>query len=286
RLPESHNLSPVGIIGLLSIVWIRILEIRVRVAKMPAATSNHKLLDAPHRVFASEETGRALLSILDGIYTAYARFLRYKNPNCIVMWHFLNLNLFANLEVFELAAGRKGADGAHEALQNIAAWSQTWYARRACLHAAGVYTAMSRRRISDGTMFHSEVSIFAAALVLGLYVFMMPPNQQDADVEPYEFLNDVDWPTLGGNGTMATSTPGSIMDEGQENAARRFLREGGVISFSGVICEGGYNAAKMILLEFASLIEEVGKWNAKGLCHILRIMSDSLLDVEDQPECS
>ncbi|KAJ4209813.1 hypothetical protein NW767_000091 [Fusarium falciforme] len=203
------------------------------------------------------------------------------------MWHFLNINLFANLEVFELAAGRKGADGAHEALQNIAAWSQTWYARRACLHAAGIYTAMSRRRISDGTMFHSEVSIFAAALVLGLYVFMMPPNQQDsrfADVEPYEFLNEVDWPLLGGNGMATTSTPGSTVDDGQENAARRFLREGGVISFSGVICEGGYNAAKMILLEFSSLIEEVGKWNAKGLCHILRIMSDSLLDVEDQPE--
>ncbi|KAJ3466085.1 hypothetical protein MRS44_006743 [Fusarium solani] len=287
RLPESQNLSPVGIIGLLSIIWIRILEVRIRVAKVPSATGGYRLSDASNRVFASDEAGRALSGLLNEIYVSYSRFLRYKNPNCIVMWHFLNINLFANLEVFELAAGRKGADGAHEALQNIAAWSQTWYARRACLHAAGIYTAMSRRRISDGTMFHSEVSIFAAALVLGLYVFMMPPNQQDsrfADVEPYEFLNEVDWPLLGGNGMATTSTPGSTVDDGQENAARRFLREGGVISFSGVICEGGYNAAKMILLEFSSLIEEVGKWNAKGLCHILRIMSDSLLDVEDQPE--
>ncbi|UPK96508.1 hypothetical protein LCI18_007443 [Fusarium solani-melongenae] len=287
RLPESQNLSPVGIIGLLSIIWIRILEVRIRVAKVPSATGGYRLSDASNRVFASDEAGRALSGLLNEIYGSYSRFLRYKNPNCIVMWHFLNINLFANLEVFELAAGRKGADGAHEALQNIAAWSQTWHARQACLHAAGIYTAMSRRRISDGTMFHSEVSIFAAALVLGLYVFMMPPNQQDsrfADVEPYEFLNEVDWPLLGGNGMAATSTPGSTIDDGQENAARRFLREGGVISFSGVICEGGYNAAKMILLEFSSLIEEVGKWNAKGLCHILRIMSDSLLDVEDQPE--
>ncbi|KAJ4326963.1 hypothetical protein N0V84_002576 [Fusarium piperis] len=287
HLPESQNLSPVGIIGLLSIIWIRILEVRIRVAKVPSATGGYRLSDASNRVFASDETGRGLSGLLNEIYGAYSRFLRYKNPNCIVMWHFLNINLFANLEVFELAAGRKGADGAHEALQNIAAWSQTWYARRACLHAAGVYTAMSRRRISDGTMFHSEISIFAAALVLGLYVFMMPPNQQDsqlADVEPYEFLNEVDWPLLWGNGMEATSTPQSTADDGQENAARRFLREGGVISFSGVICEGGYNAAKMILLEFASLIEEVGKWNAGGLCHILRIMSDSLLDVEDQPE--
>ncbi|RMJ09215.1 hypothetical protein CDV36_011153 [Fusarium kuroshium] len=286
RLPDSQNLSPVGIIGLLSIIWIRILEVRIRVAKVPSANGGYRLSDASNRVFASEDTGRALSGLLNEIYAAYSRFLRYKNPNCIVMWHFLNINLFANLEVFEFAAGRKGADGAHEALQNIAAWSQTWYARRACLHAAGIYTAMSRRRISDGTMFHSEVSIFAAALVLGLYVFMMPPNQDSrlADVEPYEFLNEVDWPLLNGNGTAAMSTPGSTIDDGQENAARRFLREGGVISFSGVICEGGYNAAKMILLEFSSLIEEVGKWNAKGLCHILRIMSDSLLDVEDQPD--
>lgn len=290
RLSESQNVSPTGIIGLLSIIWIRILEVHHHAAKV-----DHRISNAPQIVFALEESGNVLSRMLDDIYRAYARFLGLKNPNCITMWHFLNLNLFSNLQVFELAAGRNGADSAHEALKNIAAWSHTWYARRACLHAAGIYTAMNRRRINDGTMFHSEVSIFAAALVLGLYVFMMGSSHDDdlshqlgagTDVEPYEFLNEVDWPGLGGDGSASSSfSPSIAADDGQENAARRWVREGGVVSFSGVICEGGYNAAKMILLEFASLLEEVGKWDAKPLCRILRIMSDSLLDIEDQPDC-
>lgn len=191
------------------------------------------------------------------------------------------------MTIFELAAGRNGADGAHAALANIAAWSQTWHARRACLHAAGIYSAMSRRRINDGTMFHSETSLFNAALVLGLYVFMMQPSEKEeqvlnTDLEPYELLSDVDWANLKEPDALSFS-PTEALQDGQISAAQTFVKEGGVISFSGTICEGGYNAAKMILFEFASLLEEVGKWNSKGLCHILRIMSDSLLDMEERP---
>ncbi|RSL55956.1 hypothetical protein CEP53_006940 [Fusarium sp. AF-6] len=280
-LAESPNFSSEGIIGLLSIIWIRILEAR-----------RHALGDTPCRVLASEETGRVMSRTLGEVYVAHERFLRFKNPNCITMWHFLNLHLFANLDVFELAAGKKGPDSAHEALQAIALWSQTWYSRRACLHAAGIFAAMARRGLNDGTALHSEASIFAAALVLGLYVFMMPTNRDDSsvprqDAEPYEFLSEVDWAALGGDwGASPLFTPSSVVSDGQESPASRFIWAGGVVSFSGVILEGGYNAAKRILLEFASLLEDVGKWKAKGFCHVLKILSDSLLDIEDQTDVS
>ncbi|RSL43061.1 hypothetical protein CEP54_015245 [Fusarium duplospermum] len=288
---ESPSFSSEGIIGLLSIIWIRILEARRHVVKAPS-TGDNPLGNAPCRVFASDEAGRVMSRTLGEVYVAHERFLKFKNPNCITMWHFLNLHLFANLDLFELAAGKGGADSAHEALQAIALWSQTWYSRRACLHAAGIFAAMARRGLNDGTALHSEASIFAAALVLGLYVFMMPMNRDDSsgprqDVEPYEFLSEVDWATLGGDwGASPLFTPSSVVSDDQESAASRFVWTGGVVSFSGVILEGGYNAAKRILLEFASLLEDVGKWKAKGFCHVLKILSDSLLDMEDQTDGS
>uniref|UniRef100_A0A8H7KAC5 C2H2-type domain-containing protein n=1 Tax=Bionectria ochroleuca TaxID=29856 RepID=A0A8H7KAC5_BIOOC len=256
NLPASQDIATEGIFSLLSIIWIRMQHETSEVLTISQA-------EAPN---ANPEACS-------------------KNPNSVAMWHLLNLQLFAKMDMLELAAGRKGADGAHEALRAIAAWSQTWQARRACLHAGAIYTAMSRRRQKDGTMFHSEASIFSAALVLGLYVFMMGPSCDGSKgcgvgtpAEPYEFLNHVDWSKLG---NAAGEDPVALSEDmASESAASRFVRLGGAVSFSGVICDGGYNASKMILLEFASLLEEVGKWKYKGSVHILRIMSDSLIEFD------
>ncbi|KAF5626820.1 uncharacterized protein FTJAE_9492 [Fusarium tjaetaba] len=256
-LTPLQETSPIGMTGLLSVIWARILQHQHQ--SRGARDINGDQPTAS--VDASTETGNNILRVLGDIYTNYSRFLRYRNPNCIAQWHFLNLNVLANLEIFEMASGRNGAESAYAALQEIANWSQTQYARRACLHAAGIYVAMSRRRANDGVMLHSDMSLFTAALVLGLYVFMMQPNEghTDADTESFELLNDIDWTNL--------CDPMSIVEHAGDNTA---------------MCEAGYNAAKMILLEFASLLEEVGKWNAKELCHILRIMSDSLIEVDDR----
>ncbi|KAF5017776.1 hypothetical protein F66182_10261 [Fusarium sp. NRRL 66182] len=225
-----------------------------------------------------------MLRVLGGVYTKYSRYFRHQNPNCIALWHFLNLNLLTDMEQYEIAAGRDGADKAYAALQEVADWSQTWYARRACLHAAGIYLAMSRRRANDGVMLHSDAVLFKAALVLGLHVFMMQPNEPHTapDAEPYELLNEVDWTTLDDPLAADAASPRATTNGRSDNAASYFVQNGGVVSFSGTVCEGGYNSAKMILLEFASLLEEVGKWNAKELCRILRIMSDTLLEVDDR----
>jgi hypothetical protein len=303
RLVTAQHHSPVGMVGQLSIAWIKILELHSKFPPKhtPYDRSEHDLV--PWTLYCADDSGKMLGDMLGEIYVKNSRYLKHKNPNCVTLWHFLHLHLLANVGIFELAAGRNGAESARPALQDIATWTQTYHARRACLHAAGVYTAMSRRRINDGTMFHSEPALFVAALVLGLYVFMMHPTadsddhgayldsdqREDGggrggtglDTEPYEILDDVDWLTLGqeGLGVPPASTHTNVMQP--ENAAQRFLKHGGTISFSGTICEGGYNAAKMVLLDFANLLEEVGKWNAKGFCHIMRIMSDSLLDMDE-----
>ncbi|ETS82690.1 hypothetical protein PFICI_04566 [Pestalotiopsis fici W106-1] len=307
QLPGMDDPSPISVVGLLSTVWIRINEICL---SMPvyAQPQNHSSV-MPQRIVAYEEQGKQLGYILYEIHTKYTSFLQLKNPNCLVLWHFLNLHLFCQVSIFELAAGHSGAESARTALQEIAAWCHKPEARRACLHAAGIYTAMSRLRIKDGTMFHSEASLFTAALVLGLYVFMMQPetdSQHGSDcatpetnssqrVEPYEFLNDVDWSTLRGgrlglgepllpssSSPAVVEFPVPVGGDEPSRAARQFIRNGGPVSFSGFICAGGYQSAKMVLHEFASLLEGIGKWKAKRYCYILKIMSDTLLDIDDR----
>jgi hypothetical protein len=304
RLSATQDHSPVSMIGMLSIPWIRILELRSRMLPNCTALEQSEQNLVPWNLYALDDSGKMLVNMLNEIYFQNSRYLKYKNPNCITLWHFLHLQLLANINVFELAAGRDGAESARPALHDIAAWSQTYHARRACLHAAGIYNAMSRRRINDGTMFHSEPALFVAALVLGLYVFMVQPtsgphNRQAAylgaghngesgrgdcsDTEPYELLDDVDWLSLGMDGIEVAPVSSDYVEVNaqSESSARRFLKHGGVISFSGSICEGGYHAAQIVLLEFANLLEEVGKWNSTEFCHILRIMSDSLIDMDE-----
>ncbi|KAH8658347.1 hypothetical protein BX600DRAFT_552491 [Xylariales sp. PMI_506] len=303
-LPITKDLSPVSVVGALCIIWIRVLEIHARTISLQAIHGGGiQPCLVPWNTYAADESGKMLPHMLTEYYTRNSSFFKHKNPNCVVLWHFLNLNLLANLQTFELAAGRNGAEPARAALQEIAAWSHTRYARRACLHAAGIYNAMTRRRISDGTMFHSEVALFMASLVLGLYIFMMQPAAEPSgeptppdhpgtasavEKEPYELLSDVEWLDLGADwweepSTLSGSSPQTVAGSGisANIAALRFVRDGAVISFSGSACEGGYSAAKMVLLEFTNLLEEVGKWKAKSLCHIMRIMSDSLLDMDE-----
>ncbi|KAF4447930.1 hypothetical protein F53441_8589 [Fusarium austroafricanum] len=289
NLTPPQDTSPIGMTGLLSAIWIRILHHqRERASRSRLSIESNNDVKGMDQlsgcILATNESGNSMLRILGDIYIRYSRFLRYRNPNCIALWHFLNLTLLADIEIFELASGRDGAESAYTALHEISNWSQTWYARRACLHAAGIYIAMGRRRANDGIMLHSDMSLFRAALVLGLYVFMMQPNEphDNPEAEPFELLEEIDWTSLDDPAAMISPRPMDDINDRWNNSASCFVKHGGIISFSGTVCEGGYNAAKMILLEFASLLEEVGKWNAKELSYILRIMSDSLIDVDDR----
>ncbi|KAF0642362.1 hypothetical protein FPSE5266_20121 [Fusarium pseudograminearum] len=197
--------------------------------------------------------------------------------------------LLVNTDVFEIAAGRTNVEEAHSALKLIASWSKTKAARRACLHAAGIYKAMGRRRINDDMMLHSEASMFLAALVLGLYIFMVPQggdvddiNTRETTTEPLEILDNVDWTRLGlvGFGSNTSDEAGETQNEAVESAASCFISQGMPFSFMGTVCEGGYDGARMVLLEFAHLMGDLSKGNPDGLRQVLKAMTDSLIDLE------
>jgi hypothetical protein len=188
--------------------------------------------------------------------------------------------LSADIRIFELGAGRTGADGAIKALGAIAIWSQTPAARRACLHAAQIFGIMSHQWSSDSTMFHSHAALFAAALVLSLYVFTCPSHgvAEYANINKgFDLLNKIDWERVGDEG-MAGDNP-STGDP--DYAAVSFIRNSGPISMAGVICRRGcYQSCQRILLNFADLLQKITKWKWSEYPRILRNMSDILMDIE------
>ncbi|KAJ9604532.1 hypothetical protein H2200_010645 [Cladophialophora chaetospira] len=293
---ETANLLPpsdantLGFFGLFSTIWLRIAEARHRqrlVAPEPAD------LLVPAEVFAHDEHAASIAPFLVKVWRTYGESIGVINPNCEAFWHHLNISVAADIRIFEIASGREGAESASKALDDIAIWSQTSAARRACIHAAQTFSIMSKRRPIDGTSYEAEIALVHAALVLGLYVFVMPqddvenlqPPQGRSRAEPFELLDKVDWNLVGHEGftSRATNRPDIDMLLCPEICrATTFIRNGGPISFSGVLQRGGYASARRILLDYVYLLEEVGSAYKiiPEFCHVLRILSDALIDLD------
>ena len=99
----------------------------------------------------------------------------------------------ADFDLFETVAGAEGIISARLAIDRIAKWSESPSARHACLHVAQAYKGMSRRMVADGTSFLPEMTLFNAALVLGLYVYVSPAplqsgSQSSVRATPFDLL--------------------------------------------------------------------------------------------------
>ncbi|OQV08814.1 Zinc-finger double domain-containing protein [Cladophialophora immunda] len=288
-LPPASDASAIGFFGLFSTVWVRIVEARHRYSLL---ASEHSNLPIPADIFAHDEHAASIAPFLMKMWTSYGDTMCTINPNCEAFWHHLNINMTADLGVFEIASGREGAESAKNALDDIATWSQTAAARRACLHAAHTFSCMSKRRPIDGTSYEAEIALVHAALVLGLYVFVMPqPDETDNQEqqaqrppEAFELLDQVDWNLVGETGFTSYGTTSADIDMGIDPtmcAAKGFIQNGGPISFSGVVQNGGYASARRVLLDYVYLLEDVGtRYNVMEFCHILRILSDALIDFD------
>ena len=190
--------------------------------------------------------------------------------------------LGANMRYFELAAGRSGPEPAVNALEDISAWSQTPSARRSVLHAAHIYRLLFDRKVSDIVNPHSVVALFHAALVLGLYIFTLPPSPTcPINDSCIELLDLVDWISIGQLGFIDTpSSPTSLPYPTPTADVVKFIRHSGGFSITGIALEGGYLAARRTLLHCADLMEGMGRWKSRTFSQILHIMSDDLTDYE------
>lgn len=276
RLAGGLSSSPVAMHTLLSAIWSRFIDVRHRVL-LQEHTSQRVVL-YPAEVCHKDASGVHIVPLLRETYNHYETTLHQGNPNALVAWNHIFMSLTANLDLLELCAGREGSSSAKAALQSISTWSSTPSARRACLHAAQVYKNMARRTMTDNTMFQSEIALFNAALVLGLYLYVEPSTiRQQFPVRagaPFELVSEVDWREIGYEGLPGYTTVNTI----SSSAAARFVREGGPITFSGIPQPGGYSSARMVIVDYIDLLDEVGKWNTGEFCRILRMICDTSND--------
>lgn len=141
---------------------------------------------------------------------------------------------------------------------------------------------MINRKASDHTTFHTVLSLFSAALVLGLYTFMVPSSPEPSHgTTSIELLDDVDWQKVGTEGFTSFMEPrGSLALSTTDDPAVSFIRNGGTAYLRGIPFQGGYQSARRILLDYAGLLKDTGKWSVRKFSYVLHIMSDVLMDVE------
>jgi hypothetical protein len=266
--------------GILCTVRLRISE---SFHRLLSGTQRRAVEDSfiPWKTYEPDNQAKASQRFTTEIVQSYGPMLSNMNSNCMILWHNMCIMITTDLRLFELGAGCSGPEAAREALDDIAIWTQTAAARRACIHAAQTFMLTSNRRASDGEPFHATTGLFISALVLGLYVFMAPSDVlgKDSTGPVYDLVEEVDWNEVGGEG---------LTDEVQrgESAANNFIKHGGQICFDGVIHHPGFESARRILLDYARLLEDMSKWRAgvSQYSRVLRIMSDALVDVEASGE--
>ena len=261
--PKSLNLA----CNQLTLISLRVCEASDRLG----VKNDHQYLE-PWRLFAADDRSHGIVPLI-------VSFKSITDLNSIVLWHKLCMKLGANMQHFELAAGRAGAGPASIALEHISTWTQSPTARRSILHAAHIYKLLSDRKVSDVVHPHSIVALFHAALVLGLYVFTVGPSidTKPADSTICELLDPIDWIAIGELGLANSQQPYTECDMG--SAIARFIQSGGAISMTNTALEGGYAAARKTLLHCADLMEGMGRWKSRTFSQILHIMSDDLTEL-------
>ena len=237
----------------------------------------------PWHSFSEDLRARALVPVTIRLASIVTARPSITDSNAMVLWHNLCMTLNCNVQIFELAAGRGGAGPASKALADITEWTQTSSARRTCVHAAQIFKLLHNRKVSDPIGINALTALFYAALVLGLYLFVVPPKPEDAvnNAYTYDVLDDVDWTLVGDAGMTIDSSPESSPGAGFEKTtssvpAVAFIERGGPMSIGGVVSAGGYMSARRTFLDFAHLMDEMGTWKPKMLSKILHIMSDVL----------
>lgn len=268
--------------SLLTLLLLRIYESNDRLAP---ATGPQKQLE-PWRIYAEDHRSREILPLLVNLSSSSIDALRTADLNSAVLWHASCMVLGANIRYFELAAGRAGPEPAVNALEDISAWAQTPSARRSVLHAAHIYKLLFDRKVSDIVNPHSVVALFHAALVLGLFIFTIPPTTCGINDPCIELLDLVDWISVGQLGLIDTTstTPQPSFTSEHASTIVQFIRHGGPVSITGIALEGGYLAARRTLLHCADLMEGMGRWKSRTFSQILHIMSDDLTDYDNADE--
>ncbi|RDL41435.1 uncharacterized protein BP5553_01414 [Venustampulla echinocandica] len=286
----ANRLDTFSMYSLLSSFQLRIYEAYHRLIPAASYTGMNEDFLAPCRVFNKDLRARDLIPLTCSLHFKQSPCQNGADLNCMALWHHLCLCLTSNTRLFELAAGCKGQPDAEKARVDIGVWARTPAARRACLHAAQVYAVVSNRRISDGVRVRLDTitSVFISALVLAFYLYSLPDiGGSDSTEQRLELLDPIDWGRVGTIGLDAVDAedpniplPTQQLRNGSDLAIH-FIRHGGPVSFSSHNVSGDYRSARRVLLDFACLMEGMGKWCSKSSAKVLHAMADTIMQNGD-----
>ncbi|KAJ5661982.1 uncharacterized protein N7477_009598 [Penicillium maclennaniae] len=267
--------------GLLCSVLLRVNADMCRLVSnsdiVPASQHRH----VPWRIFQIDQRASIAVPLLTSLIKFYDETLRRSNPNCIVIWHSVCILLTVDTNILARAAGREGPEQMSQARIDLSTWVDTTAARRACLHAAQTFRTLLHRKPADGTAFQSVRTLFMSALVLGMYILLGPdhPRPGRSDSSHFDLAStELDWQAIGNTGFYDPISRPLAKSVEQEDPGIKFIRDGGPIIIDGIVYERGSRHAQRIILEFASLLDEVGTHWMADYARLLYIIHDTMVE--------
>ncbi|CAI7605683.1 unnamed protein product [Penicillium discolor] len=265
--------------GILCSILLRVISDSHRSDLVPA--DQHRYV--PWNIYRLDKRARVAAPLLVHLIRAYDQALRNSNPNCIVIWHSACILLTVDINVLERATGRDGPRSMSECRSSLTTWVQTSAARRACLHAAQTFRALLHRKPVNGTAFQSVRALFISALVLSLYILTTSPHSATDDTsqcDPFDLSGaDFDWKVVGDEGISDSDKAIMALSEtsNSEHPAVNFIRFGGPIVFNGKTYRPGARYAQRMILEFASLLDEVSTHWMADYARLLYMVHDTMV---------
>ncbi|KAE8372202.1 hypothetical protein BDV26DRAFT_274578 [Aspergillus bertholletiae] len=276
-LPRQVHIS--CLYGITSAILVRLLANYHRLIVSSDLGQEEWHQHIPWRIYNLDKRATSITNVVIHFIQLYDTILGNANPNCIVIWHNLCLLLTADIRLHERAAGREGPEAMQTARQAVTLWAKTPAARRACLHAAQIFHTLSNWKPMDGMGFQPARCLLNSALVLAMYTLINPPAPDNRHTETFDLAtSDIDWKVVGEEG-MTDSVPEQGEQPRTDHPAVNFIRFGGPIILCGKTYFGGARHARRLLLDFASLLDEVGRhWMAK-YPRLLYMIHDTMVDM-------
>ncbi|SPJ77042.1 uncharacterized protein FTOL_06268 [Fusarium torulosum] len=271
---------------LLRSLYLRIIAAKNRLSSKGSQRSSSQSTSPVERL-AIEEGSKDIVADIILLPKTHANFLRGRNQNNALGWHYLCILLTADIDLLETACGRDGLEAAEASLAHVFKWSQSSSARRALLHAAQVFNMLDLCRIRESYLTRPDLVLFVSALVISQYFLVTSHMDPGFDAPAFELLQDLDWTIVGDEGLgratgCVSSSVTPVLKQGAviSNPVRRFLEFGGPVSFAGEAQGLGGVTAKKIARKFAHLMDGFGKWDGCGYSQLLRAMCGFTHDSE------
>lgn len=276
------ELDLTGIKLLLDVLALREAAARHRLL-VGVSAAFEQMSFVPALAYANTDKAGNIAQALGSVSTTKMALLQQDAPTALA-WHQLSLMLTADLDRIQTACGRTGQEASVAAMTDLRAWVQTASARRAVLHAAQIFSILTEHRVLDYKTLLHEPLLSNAALVAAIYVALSSSHGAESrtppEYEAIDLLQMFDWTTVGEQGFSPHPNPDMSLAS-KSPQPRQFIVNGGPFTFGREDYTSGAQAARMVLLNYAQLLDEIAPpRTGSEHSHLLRTVSDFLGAIE------